>query len=184
MITYNTELKEILKLSYPCKCNKCENPCKFGSGVLADDDFEKIIDYFNIKKEEAKNYFEEIEKFNTKRLRPRILRYKNKPYGKCIFYDEKIGCKIHPVKPLECKIAMGCKEYGEDLIIWTHLKLFLNTNDIKSLRDYKTYIESGGKILKEAEIENFLDDEKRIKLENYDDLKIEKDWEKELGLKQ
>ncbi|MEM4397832.1 MAG: YkgJ family cysteine cluster protein [Candidatus Woesearchaeota archaeon] len=183
-IIYNTKKEDILKLSYPCKCNKCENPCKFGSGVLADGDYENIKNYLGLNDEQAKEYFEEIEKFNTKRLRPKILRDKNKlPYGKCIFYDEKIGCKIHPVKPLECKIAMGCKDYGEELILWMHLNHFLNPKDIESLRQYKNYIESGGKILEGAEIENFLDNEKKRILENYQDKKIEKDWEKELGLK-
>ncbi|MEM2138716.1 MAG: hypothetical protein QXM96_01025 [Candidatus Woesearchaeota archaeon] len=38
-INYNTKKEDILKLSYPCKCKKCENPCKFGSGVLADGDY-------------------------------------------------------------------------------------------------------------------------------------------------
>ncbi|MEM4397905.1 MAG: YkgJ family cysteine cluster protein [Candidatus Woesearchaeota archaeon] len=182
-ITYNTPLNEILKLTHPCRCTRCENPCKFGSGVLADGEYEKIRDYLKLNDEEAKKYFEEITKFNTKRLRPRILRKNNLPYGRCIFYDEKIGCKIHPVKPLECKIAMGCKEYGEDLIMWFHIKHFLNQNDIESLREYKNYIESGGKILPGAEIENFLDEKRKKIIENYEDKKIEKDWKKELGLK-
>lgn len=186
-ITSDTGLDEILKLTHPCRCFKCENPCKFGSGILADGDYEKIVDYLTtvlkIKKEEVNNYFEEIEKFNTKRLRPKILRKNKLPYGKCIFFDEKIGCRIHSVKPLECKIAMSCKDYGEDLIIWFQLKHFLNPEDIGSLREYKNYIESGGKVLPGFEIENFLNEEKSKKLESYEDIKIEKDWKKELGLK-
>ena len=30
--------------------------------------------------------------------------------GPCTFYDKKIGCKIHPVKPLECRKSFGCKK--------------------------------------------------------------------------
>ena len=71
-----------------------------------------------------KKHTEDITKFNTTLKRPKIQREQDKPYGKCIFYEENIGCKIHKAKPYECRIAMGCKPYGEELITWFDLKYF------------------------------------------------------------
>ncbi len=28
--------------------------------------------------------------------------------GRCVFLDERERCKIHPVKPTECRVTMGC----------------------------------------------------------------------------
>lgn len=174
----------MLKLGYPCKCERCENPCRFGSGVLADEDYERLAKHLGITIEELKkNHLEEITKFGTTRHRPKLERKNDLPYGKCTFFDEKKGCKVHESKPLECKVAMGCKEYGEELILWFDHKHFFNPKNHDSLREYKTYVESGGKILKGGEIENFLDEKKLKELEEFEDIKKsrEKDWEKELG---
>src|SRR3989338_5957518 len=109
MLTKNTTLKEVVKLAHPCKCDACTVGCRYGSGFLINDDLPKIAEFLGITEEVLrKEFLEEAEKFNTKLFRPKILR-KNKPYGKCIFFDEETGCKIHEVKPLECKVSMGCK---------------------------------------------------------------------------
>ena len=34
MINYYSSDEKIMKLVHPCRCNKCENPCKFGSGAF------------------------------------------------------------------------------------------------------------------------------------------------------
>ena len=150
MLNKNTPLKEVLELVNPCKCNACTIGCKHGSGFLVKEDLPKIADFLQVSEEELiKEFLEELEKFNTKLYRPKILR-KNKPYGKCIFFDDKIGCKVHEVKPLECKISMGCKDYGEQLSLWFMLNHFVNENDPESIRQFATHLKSGGKTIKGA----------------------------------
>ena len=183
MINYYTTEEKIMKLVHPCRCNKCENPCKFGSGAFINGETEKAAKLLNMsKKEFEKKYTEDITKFNTTLKRPKIQREQDKPYGKCIFYEEDIGCKIHKAKPYECKIAMGCKPYGEELITWFDLKYFFNPDDPESLRQYKIYVESGGHVLEGLELEKFQDELEKI--EKFEDIKKsrKKDWEKILGL--
>ncbi len=181
-LTKNTDVKEVLKLGHPCKCNACSVGCKHGSGFLADDDIPKLARFMNISEDVLKKEFlEEVEKFNTKKHRPKILR-KDKPYGKCVFFDEgdkqpiKDGlhdpthlpsnpprCKIHEAKPLECKIAMGCKDYGEQLSIWFMLNHFVNKNDAESVRQFASYLKSGGKTLEGAELNDLVPDKEKLK---------------------
>ncbi|MBL7055477.1 YkgJ family cysteine cluster protein [Candidatus Woesearchaeota archaeon] len=163
IITKKTPLREILELTHPCKCNACTNGCKFGSGTFSDDEIPKLAKHLKLTEDELKKKFlEEIEKFHTCKLRPRILR-KDKQYGRCIFFDEKIGCKIHEHKPLECKIAMPCKEYGEELITWFNLNHFLNENDDESIRQYASYLRSNGKTLKGASLQELIPDREKLK---------------------
>ncbi|MFH2028172.1 MAG: YkgJ family cysteine cluster protein [Nanoarchaeota archaeon] len=171
MITKNTLLKEIIKLGEPCK--KCGHCCQYGSGVLADDDLEKIAKFLRIDKEELKKeYMEEIEKFNIKKLRPKLIR-KDMPYGRCVFFEKEAGCKIHEVKPLQCKIN-NCSDVGEELTLWFMLNYFVNKNDPESIRQFATYLKTGGKTLPGGELKDFIADEKRLKkILDYDDMKIE-----------
>ncbi|MBI2650885.1 YkgJ family cysteine cluster protein [Candidatus Woesearchaeota archaeon] len=148
-LTKNTPLSDILNITHACKCNSCSTGCKYGSGFLVEEDIAKIANFLGVTEKALKeNFLEEVRKFNTKRFRPKILR-NGKQYGKCIFFDESIGCKIHEVKPLECKISMGCKPYGEQLSLWFMLNYFVNANDAESMREYATYLKVGGKTLKE-----------------------------------
>ena len=163
MLTKNTPLKEVLKLAYPCRCDACTVGCRHGSGFLVNEDIKKIAEFLNIEEEVLKKEFlEEIEKFNTKLFRPKIIR-KNKPYGKCIFFSEEEGCKIHDVKPLECKISMGCKQYGEELSLWFMLNHFVNKEDAESIRQYAAYLKSGGKALQGAELKDLVPDEEKLR---------------------
>ncbi len=163
MLTKNTQLKEVLKLAHPCKCDACTVGCKHGSGFLVDEDIPNVAKFLNIEEEVLKKEFlEEVEKFNTNLFRPKIIR-KDKPYGKCIFFDKEIGCKIHEVKPRECKISMGCKDYGEQLSIWFMLNHFVNKNNPESIRQYAIYLKSGNKTLPEAELKDLVPDEEKLK---------------------
>jgi len=161
-LTKNTDVKEVLKLTNPCKCNACTVGCRHGSGVLADDDIPKLAKFLQISEEQLKKkYLEEVERFNTKKYRPKILR-EDKPYGKCIFFDEEKGCTVHDAKPLECKIAMGCKDYGEKLSIWFMLNQFVNKDDAESVRQYASYLKTGGKTIKGAELKNLVPDKEKL----------------------
>jgi len=159
----NASVNEVLNLTNPCKCDACSVGCRHGSGFLAEEDIPRITKFMNISEDVLKKEFlEEVEKFNTKHFRPRILR-KDKPYGKCIFFDEDIGCKVHEVKPLECKISMGCKDYGEQLSLWFMLNHFVNKDDAESVRQFATYLKSGGKTLQGAELKDLVPDKEKLK---------------------
>ncbi len=148
-ITRDTPLKEILKLAPACKCSACSHGCKYSSGFLANGDAEKIAKLLGVSAEQLKkDYLEEVEIFHTKLQRPKLLRKNSMPYGKCVFYDEKIGCKIHKVKPLQCRTSMGCGDYGEQLTLWFMHNYALNEKDPQSMKEYGIYIKSGGKTLK------------------------------------
>ena len=159
----NTPVKEVLKLAHPCKCEACTVGCRHGSGFLADGDMQKLAEFMNISQEVLKKEFlEEIEKFNTKRYRPKIIR-KGKPYGKCIFFDKEVGCRVHEAKPLECKISMGCRDYGEKLSLWFMLNHFVNENDAESVRQYASYLKSGGKTLEGAGLGDLVPDKEKLR---------------------
>ena len=163
-ITRKTPLKNVLKLAHACKCDACSIGCKYGSGFLAEGDSERIAKFLGIEEDVLKKEFlEEVEKFNTKRYRPKILRKENRQYGRCIFFDEGLGCKIHEVKPLECKTAMGCKPYGEELSLWFMLNHFVNENDPESIRQYASYLKIGGKLLEGAKLEELVPDKERLR---------------------
>lgn len=170
MITKNTPLKDVLELAAPCRCNSCNHGCKFGSGSLAGDDAKKIASFLGISEEDLKKGFlEEVELFNKKLQRPKLIREKSKPYGRCVFYDDKNGCTIHEVKPLECKTSINCKDYGEELSVWFMVNHVIDSNDAESVRQYATYLKAGGKVIPGAELENLVPDKERLrKILNYE----------------
>src|SRR3989344_5812362 len=156
-ITRTTSTEEILTLTEPCSCTACQHGCKMGSGTLGDGDAEPMAKLLGISVAELKEkHLEEIEKFNTKRLRPKILR-NGKQYGNCTFFKEG-KCSVHAAKPLECKVAMPCKPYGDKLIAWFDLKHFLNPNDPESVRQYAAFLRVGGMLLPNAAIADIVPD--------------------------
>lgn len=160
MITKNTPLKEILEVGKECK--RCGHCCQYGSGFLAHDDLKNISKFLGIKEKELKEkYLEEIDQFNTKRLRPKLLK-KDKPYGPCTFFDKNIGCKIQKVKPTQCRTG-NCSEQGEALSIWFTLNYFVNKDDPESIRQFNAYLKSGGKTLPGGSLKDFVADEKQLK---------------------
>ncbi len=173
-IKTSTPLKEILKLAPACMCDACNNGCKFGSGALVVneqlrlDDVKNIANHLKITEEELRlKYLEPIERFNTKTFRPKLIKKKTEegkelPFGRCIFYGDKIGCRIHEVKPVECKISMGCKDYSEQLSRWFMLNFFVNKKDPESLRQYNAYLKSGGKTLVDGKLSDIIPDKKLL----------------------
>lgn len=164
MITKNTPLKEVLQLAVPCRCNACSHGCKYGSGTLVGDDTMRIAAFLGISEEDLKKGFlEEIELFNKKLLRPKLIRESNKPFGRCVFYDDKKGCTVHEVKPLECKTSVSCKEYGEGLSVWFMINYVVDANDAESIRQYAHYLKSGGKSISGASLEELVPDKEKLK---------------------
>lgn len=163
MITKTTPLKDVLKLASPCRCNACNHGCKFGSGSLIGDDAKNIARFLGISEQDLKKGFlEEIELFNRKLLRPKLIREQGKPYGRCVFFDDEKGCTVHEVKPLECKTSIQCRDYGEDLSVWFMLNHVINPNDAEGIRQYANYLKSGGKMIPGAELENIVPDKEKL----------------------
>ncbi|PIN86071.1 hypothetical protein COV19_07000 [Candidatus Woesearchaeota archaeon CG10_big_fil_rev_8_21_14_0_10_44_13] len=165
-INAHTPLKDILELGSVCR--KCGHCCSHGSGFLTREDHRRIAEHLRISENKLKEkYLEEIEKFNTRLWRPRLKKgpgKENLPYGKCVFLMEKGGqklCRIHGVKPLQCRIG-NCTKHGEKLTLWFTLNYFLNENDPESVRQYATYLKSGGKTLKGAELNGLVKDKGKL----------------------
>ena len=160
-------------MAAPCRCSACNHGCKFGSGSLAGDDTKKISQFLKISEEDLKkDFLEETELFNKKVFKPRLLREKGKVHGQCVFYDDKKGCTIHEVKPLECKTSIQCKDYGEDLSVWFMVNYVIDPNDPESVRQYSQYIKTGGKIIPGAELENIVPNKEKLqKILSYEILK-------------
>ena len=174
-ITIKTTKEELETIQHPCSCNACNNGCNHGSGVFTDNQIEPLAKYLNITKEELeKKYLEKTIRFNTTRFKPKVLRQGQKPYGKCIFFNEKNKCEIHSVKPLECKLAMPCKKYGEKISLWFMMNQFVNKNNAESVREYASYLKIGGKQLSGASLKELIPDHIKLK-------KILERKEKEFG---
>ena len=137
IISKKTPKEKILELGDECKM--CGNCCKYSSGYLAEDDMIKIARFMRITVDELKEKFlEEKDAFNTKVWKPKQLKG-SKPYGKCIFYNEQVGCTIHEVKPLHCRIG-NCNIYGEQLNQWFMLNYLVNPDDPESIRQWRIFL--------------------------------------------
>ncbi len=134
MITRKTPKEEVLSMGKSCRmCGHC---CRFGAGCLAEDDLERLSALLGLKEEEVKEkYLEEVDLFNTKMLRPRILRKNGKPFGPCVFLTEDNKCSIHEAKPLQCRIG-SCMKEGSDIMEWFYLNYCVDPFDPASLRQW------------------------------------------------
>ena len=142
-----------------CKCARCSHGCKVGSGFFGDESLKPTAQFLGISEEELKaKYLEEVEMFHTKRFRPKT---QAKPFGQCIFFDKIKGCTIHPVKPLECKIASGCKAHGEEAQIWFRLNYFVNPDDPQSIREYANVLKCNPKTIKGGSLKELVPDNTR-----------------------
>jgi len=137
IISKKTPKHDVLELGKQCdRSNHC---CKFTTGFLVKDDLQNIAQFLNISEKELRDKFlEEVKIFNTMAIRPRSLKA-DKPYGHCVFFDEAKGCKIHSVKPLQCKLYT-CKPYGFDLTQWFYLNHLINPKDPQSIREYAEFL--------------------------------------------
>ena len=161
-ITRQTSQETIIKLAPACSCSHCQHGCRMGSGFFANGEVEKLAKFLDISVEDLKkDHLEEAEHFNRKMLRPKSIK-NQKPYGICTFFDEKKGCTIHEAKPLQCKIAMGCKGYGEDLMLWFMLNHIIDPDDQGSMQQYAAYLKSGARTLPGGELESLVPDKERL----------------------
>lgn len=155
MITKKSSLKEVLKIGE--KCNKCGSCCRYGTGFLAPGDLKKISERLGIPEEDVKKkYLDEAEHFNKKMLRPKT---KGKPFGECVFLKDNL-CSIHPVKPLQCRIG-NCS--SDELNAWFLLNYVLDVKDPEAVRQYRIYLESGGKEIPGGRLQELVPDSDELK---------------------
>lgn len=155
MITKKSSLRKVLKTGEQCKkCGKC---CSYGTGFLVDGEEEKIAKFLGITQKTLKeNFLEEKELFNKRLLRPKT---KEKPFGECVFLKGKL-CGIQPVKPLHCKVGNCC---DEELSAWFTLNYLVDPKDPEAIRQYKIYLESGGKMIEGGKLEELVPNKEKLK---------------------
>ena len=155
MITKKTPLKKILELGK--ECEQCGHCCSHGTGFVLKKEAKKY----------PKRYLEETEVFNTK-----VFKFKTtgKPFGACVFLKGN-KCSIHKKKPLHCRVGT-CGECGEEISVWFALNYLVNATDPESIRQWKLYLDSGGKNIPGGELNELVPDKKLLKkILEYDILK-------------
>jgi Fe-S-cluster containining protein len=159
-IEKSTPLEEVKKLGE--KCNKCGNCCTYGSGFVLESEIPKIAALLNIQKEKfVRDFLEETEIFHTRLFKFRSAKKGGKPYGPCILLDRG-KCRIHSAKPLHCSIG-NCSGHGEDLNTWFMMNCCLNIYDPESIRQYDSYLKTGGRTLPGGELEKLFPDKQKLK---------------------
>ncbi len=142
-------------------CSECGHCCSHSSGLVLESDIPKMASFLKLKTEEFKGkYLEENEIFHTKVFKIKSKKINDKPYGNCSFLKDK-RCVVHPVKPLHCKIC-NC-EQGEEMHIWFLVNYCLNIYDPESVRQYNSYIQTGGKVISGAELKELIPDKELLK---------------------
>jgi Fe-S-cluster containining protein len=171
MITKDTPRDELLRTS---ECRRCGHCCGFGSGALADnDELKRLAKHLRISEDSLReNFLEEVERFNTKKLRPRLMRKNGMPYGSCIFLKNSL-CSVHDAKPLECRIGT-CGPDGEARSIWFSLNYFVDTADAESIRQWAMRLETHPTI-EGGELRDLVPDKRMLKkmLEDWKDKKVD-----------
>ena len=159
-ITKDTPLKEILEIGE--ECDMCGHCCKHGSGFISREEIKKLAKHFKLtEKKFIAKYCDRVMMFNNE-----VYKFKKKegktPYGTCVLYDDKKGCKIHSIKPLHCRVG-NCKKHGEELTAWFTVNYWVNKTDAESLRQFNIYIKSGGKIIPGGKLTDLVKDKKKLK---------------------
>lgn len=99
-------------MSQDCKCKKCREGCSNRAGWFLPDEIKKAAEYLELTEQEFFNKYLGVDWYESLNdifvLAPAIssmepgTEYPGNPIGKCIFFEDGL-CKIHPVKPFECK---------------------------------------------------------------------------------
>jgi len=58
---------------------------------------------------------------------------------------------------------MGCKDYGEDAMIWFMLNYLIDKQDPEAIRQYAQYLETGGKKIPGGELKEIIADTTKLK---------------------
>jgi len=157
MITKHTTKEAVLKIANDCK--QCGNCCKYGSGFVLENEIKQIADFLKISREKLKERFLDEKTMFNKKIHTFKTKQSSKPYGECIFLKNNT-CKIHDVKPLNCRIA-SCNEYGEEVNEWFIVNHLLDTEDPVAIREWASRLKSKPTI-PGAELNELVPDEKHL----------------------
>lgn len=140
-ITTLTPRKLVEKLGAECtQCNQC---CKVDSGLVLDEDIDKIADHVGIPRSEfVEEFLVPHEKFNKRLWKLKQIREPGKPYGRCVFLDDEKGCTIHSVKPTHCRVCSTKSRFGEQLSLWFVLNHIVDADDPEAIRQWATYLKT------------------------------------------
>lgn len=114
---------KMTKMKTECNCKKCNACCLNIPGIPTPSE---IVEQAKFLKLSVKKYletycisgyrdFSDTENYIFAYPARRGFEGKKENWGyplgsgPCTFYNEKLGCKIHSVKPLECRKSFGCK---------------------------------------------------------------------------
>ncbi|NQU79450.1 YkgJ family cysteine cluster protein [Candidatus Woesearchaeota archaeon] len=165
-VSKETPIEEVKRVGDRCgRCGKC---CSYGSGFVLESEIPRIASFLKIPKDKfIKDFLNETEIFHTTVFKIRSLPVDGKPYGPCTFLKKDL-CSIHDIKPLHCSMC-NCSEHGDDLNVWFMVNHCLNVYDPESVRQYCSYVETGGRVIPGAEVEKLFHDEKLLKqIKDYD----------------
>ena len=111
--------KEIVNKS-SCECESCKNACKFNPGWFLPGEAERASKFLEMKLNE---FFKKYLGVNWWVADPPIFvlapaiismdagsEYPGDPRGTCVFFENE-RCKIHPVKPFECREYIHTQKY-------------------------------------------------------------------------
>jgi Fe-S-cluster containining protein len=141
IITKETPQKVVEK--YGQECTKCHQCCKVDSGLVLEDDLQRLADHMNLPRDEFEEQFlVSHEKFNKKVWKLKQIKEPGKPFGRCVFLDDEKGCMVHEKKPLHCKVTSPKSKFGEQLSLWFVLNHLLDPHDPEAVRQWASYLKS------------------------------------------
>ena len=116
MFSIHDPLEKIKALGSTCsRSNHC---CRFGSGFVIESDIVSLAAFLCIDAQTLQeNCLEPVLPSARPLLRTKLVREEGKTYGTCVFFHPRIGCTVHPAKPLHCRIG-NCSEQGDALSQW------------------------------------------------------------------
>ena len=164
-ITASMSEKDALEIGGECKaCGKC---CMYGSGFVLESEIPRIANFLKIPTEKFReDFLDELEIFHTYLFKIRSLKKKGANYGPCMFLENG-KCRIHKVKPLHCGVC-NCAR-GDDLHVWFMVNYLLKKDDPESVRQYASYVRTGGRLIPGAELKELFPDAGKLKaMLNYD----------------
>ena len=166
-ITKHTHRKIVEKLG--AECTKCHQCCKVDSGLVLEEDINKLADYLELPRDDfVEQFLVPHEKFSKKMWKLKQLKEPGKPYGRCVFLDDEHGCTVHEAKPTHCKVTSPKSRFGEQLSIWFVLNHILDSHNPEAIRQWASYLKSHPSIPGGELHELVPDKEKLQKILNYE----------------
>lgn len=103
-----------------CNCLQCQAACQRKPGWFAPGEAERVGVYLGMSLPELFQHYLMVDWFERTNANPIFVlspaikghtagsEFPANPQGECVFYENG-QCRIHPVKPEECRGVMACK---------------------------------------------------------------------------